>query len=86
MSDWTKILIWAAIIGAAFAYLWWQGQIRQLANYVQETREELKKCSWPTWVELKGSTALIMISIALMGAFTEVVDRFLYFVFFALKF
>ena len=84
MSDWTKILIWAAIIGAAFAYLWWQGQVRQLANYVQETREELKKCSWPTWVELKGSTALIMISIALMGAFTEVVDRILYFVFFVL--
>jgi len=84
VSDWTKILIWAAIIGAAFAYLWWQGQVRQLANYVQETREELKKCSWPTWVELKGSTALIMISIALMGAFTEVVDRILYFVFFVL--
>jgi preprotein translocase subunit SecE len=84
VNDWTKILIWAAIIGAAFAYLWWQGQVRQLANYVQETREELKKCSWPTWVELKGSTALIMISIALLGAFTEVVDRILYFVFFVL--
>ena len=84
MSGWTKILFWAAIIGAAFAYLWWQGQVRQLAAYVQETREELKKCSWPTWVELKGSTALIMISIALMGAFTEVVDRFLYFIFFKL--
>jgi len=84
VNDWTKILIWAAIIGAAFAYLWWQGQIRQLANYVQETREELKKCSWPTWVELKGSTALIMISIALLGAFTEVVDRILYFIFFVL--
>ena len=84
MSGWTKILFWAAIIGAAFAYLWWQGQVRQLAAYVQETREELKKCSWPTWVELKGSTALIMISIALMGAFTEVVDRILYFAFFVL--
>lgn len=84
MSDWTKILIWAFIVGAIFAYLWWQGQVRQLATYVQETREELKKCSWPTWVELKGSTALIMISIALLGAFTEVVDRILYFVFFVL--
>ena len=84
MSDWTKILIWAVVVGAIFAYLWWQGQIRQLATYVQETREELKKCSWPTWVELKGSTALIMISIALMGAFTEVVDRILYFIFFVL--
>ncbi len=84
MNDWTKILIWVVVIGAIFAYLWWQGQVRQLAAYVQETREELKKCSWPTWVELKGSTALIMISIALLGAFTEVVDRILYFVFFVL--
>jgi preprotein translocase subunit SecE len=84
VNDWTKILIWVVVIGAIFAYLWWQGQVRQLAAYVQETREELKKCSWPTWVELKGSTALIMISIALLGAFTEVVDRILYFVFFVL--
>ena len=84
MSDWTKILIWAFIVGAIFAYLWWQRQVRQLATYVQETREELKKCSWPTWVELKGSTALIMISIALLGAFTEVVDRILYFIFFVI--
>jgi preprotein translocase subunit SecE len=84
VSGWTNIIIWAVIVGAVFAYLWWQGQVRQLAAYVQETREELKKCSWPTWVELKGSTALIIISIALMGAFTEVVDRILYFVFFVL--
>ena len=84
MSNWITILIWAAVIGIVFGYLWWQGQVRQLAAYVQETREELKKCSWPTWVELKGSTALIMISIALLGAFTEVVDRVLYFIFFVL--
>jgi len=84
MSGWTGIIFWAVIVGAIFAYLWWQGQVRQLATYVQETREELKKCSWPTWVELKGSTALIMISIALLGAFTEVVDRILYFIFFVL--
>jgi len=84
VSNWITILIWAAVIGIVFGYLWWQGQVRQLAAYVQETREELKKCSWPTWVELKGSTALIMISIALLGAFTEVVDRVLYFIFFVL--
>ena len=84
MSGWTNILIWAAVIGAIFAYLWWQGQIRRLANYVQETWAELEKCAWPSWAELKGSTALIMVSIALLGAFTMVVDRLLYFVFFVL--
>ena len=66
------------IIGAVFGYLWWQGQIRALANYLQETREELKKCSWPSWVELKGSTVVIMVSIGLLGAFTWVVDQFLF--------
>ena len=85
VSGWTSIIFWAFIVGLLFAYLWWQGQIRQLANYVQETREELKKCSWPSWEELKGSTVLIMISIALLGAFTEVVDRILFFVFFGIK-
>ncbi len=70
------------VIVAVFGYLWWQGQIRALANYVQETREELKKCSWPSWAELKGSTVVIIISIALLGAFTKAVDSILYVVFF----
>jgi preprotein translocase subunit SecE len=82
VSSWTKILIWATVIGAIFAYLWWQGQIKRLADYVLETREELKKCSWPTWDELKGSTVVITISIALLGGFVYVVDK----VFFAILF
>ena len=72
------------VIGLVFGYLWWQGQVRQMAIYLQETREELKKCSWPSWDELKGSTVLIMICIVLMGAFTELVDRVLYFIFFVI--
>ena len=74
-------MIWAVVVGAVFAYMWRQGQLKQLVAYVLETREELKKCSWPTWVELKGSTALIMVSIALMGAFTEVLDRIFFIIF-----
>ena len=62
------------VIGALFSLLWWQGQIRALSLYIQETREELRKCSWPTWEELKGSTALVIVSIGLLGAFTVVVD------------
>jgi len=78
------IIFWTVVVAIVFGYLWWQGQIRQMATYMQETREELKKCSWPSWTELKGSTVLIMISILLMGAFTEVVDRILYFIFFVI--
>ena len=75
MTGWTKILIWAAIIIAIFGYLWWQGQVKRLAAYVLETREELRKCSWPTWDELKGSTVVISISIALLGVFVYAVDQ-----------
>jgi len=70
----TGIIIVAVIVAGVFGLLWWQGQIRSLAVYFQETREELKKCSWPTLEELKGSTALVIVSIGLLGAFTVVVD------------
>jgi len=76
--------MWAAVIGAVFAYLWWQGQIRRLATYVLETREELRKCSWPTWVELKGSTLVITVSIVLLGLFVFIVDQIFFGIFFKL--
>ena len=79
MSNLT-IAIWVVVLGSVFAYLWWQGQIRRFAVYIQETREELKKCTWPTWEELKGSTVLITITIALMGGFVRVVDMVLVFI------
>jgi preprotein translocase subunit SecE len=74
VNNLTKILIWVAVIGVVFAIAWWKGYLLQIANYVRLTREELRKCSWPTWDELKGSTVLVAISIALLGAFTFVVD------------
>ena len=48
--------------------------IARPGDYVVETREELRKCSWPSVDELKGSTVVVMISIALLGAFTVAVD------------
>ncbi len=70
------------MVGAAFGVLWWQGHLKRLADYVAETREELKKCTWPTWGELKGSTVVVSVAILLMGAFTVVVDQILFQVFF----
>ncbi|MBU6410796.1 MAG: preprotein translocase subunit SecE [Verrucomicrobia bacterium] len=72
MSSTTIVLIVAAAV--VFGILWWQGQVRRLAIYVQETREELKKCAWPTWTELKGSTTVIVITIALLGLLTYAAD------------
>jgi len=73
--DWyLKLGIWVAVVGAAFAFLWRKGYLLRVSNYVAETREELKKCTWPSFEELKGSTVVVMITLALLGAFTVGVD------------
>jgi preprotein translocase subunit SecE len=82
VNNWIQIVVVAAVIAAVFGYLWWQGQIKRLAGYCQETYVELQKCTWPTWDELKGSTGLIIIMIGLLGGFIVVVDLILAQVFF----
>jgi preprotein translocase subunit SecE len=73
-NEYIKLGIWVVVIGAAFLYLWRKGYLLRLSNYVQETREELKKCTWPTWDELKGATFVVMISTLLLGVFTVGID------------
>ena len=74
MNFYVKLGIWVAAILVVFAILWRKGYLLRLSNYVQETREELKKCTWPSWDELKGSTVVVMISILILGLFTVAID------------
>jgi len=73
-NEYIKLGIWAAVIGAIFIFLWRKGHLLRLRNYVQETNEELKKCTWPSWDELKGATFVVLISTLLLGFFTVIVD------------
>jgi preprotein translocase subunit SecE len=73
-NDLVKLGIWVAVIGAIFVFLWRKGHLMRISNYVAETREELKKCTWPSTEELKGSTVVVMVTLALLGAFTVGVD------------
>ena len=86
MKDSVWIVIWAVVIGGIFAWLWRGGHLARFAAYVQQTREELRKCTWPTWDELKGSTLVVTISIVLLGGFTVAIDQVLFklFMFFKL--
>ena len=68
------LIVWVLIIGGTFVYLWRKGHLGRLTRYVAETREELRKCNWPTWRELKGSTVVVMITIFLMGLYVMGVD------------
>jgi preprotein translocase subunit SecE len=74
VSDLAKIGIWAAVIGTIFVVLWQKGYVRKITDYWNQTWEELKKCSWPTWEELKGSTVIVVISVFILGLFTVGVD------------
>jgi len=69
------IVMWVVIVGGLFAWLWRAGHLVRFTTYVQATREELRKCTWPTWDELKGSTIVVAISIFLLGGFTVAIDQ-----------
>jgi preprotein translocase subunit SecE len=69
-----KLGLWVCVIGTVFIYAWRKGVLVRMANYAAETREELKKCTWPTVDELKGSTVVVMVTLGLLGVFTVVID------------
>jgi preprotein translocase SecE subunit len=74
VSELTKILIWVAVVLVAFIAAWRMGHIAKLTGFWREMMVELEKCTWPTWEELWGSTALIGVSVALLGGFTVIVN------------
>lgn len=74
MQQYIWIIIWAVIVLGVFVWLWRAGHLASFSAYIQQTREELRKCTWPSWPELKGSTVVITISLVLLGGFTVCVD------------
>jgi preprotein translocase SecE subunit len=74
MNSTTSFIVWSVAIVFAFAIVWRLGWLARITAYVRETREELRKCTWPNRDELWGSTVLVMVSTAMLGAFTVVVD------------
>ncbi len=69
------ILVWVVAIGVLFGLAWYKGYVVRFRNYWNATLEELWKCTWPTWDELKGSTVLVTITILMLGGFCYAVDR-----------
>jgi preprotein translocase subunit SecE len=55
-------------------WLWRRGAFLRISGYFKETEEELRKCTWPSWDELKGSTVVCLVAIVLLGAFTVGID------------
>ncbi|MDQ8204869.1 preprotein translocase subunit SecE [Pelagicoccus sp. SDUM812003] len=47
---------------------------RSIRIFTGETITELKKSSWPSFAELRESTVVVLIAIAIMGIFIAVSD------------
>jgi preprotein translocase subunit SecE len=65
-----QLLVGSVVVLAAFGFAWRSGWIARLAAYVGETREELRKCNWPTREELWQSTVLVLVVFGMLGLFT----------------
>ncbi len=64
-----ELLLWSIGVLAVFGLAWYLGWLKSLAVYVGETRDELKKCNWPSQHELWNSTVLVFVVLAVLGLF-----------------
>jgi preprotein translocase subunit SecE len=72
--NYLTLIILAVVALVVFAILLRQGAFLRLSGYFRETQDELRKCTWPTWEELTGSTAVVIVSVGILGGFTVGVD------------
>ena len=69
---WT--IVWAVLIVVIFVLLWTTGKIEAIKKYLHETREQLRKATWPTREELKQHIVVVMLSSLLLAVFTVAAD------------
>ncbi len=48
--------------------------MQSFQRYVRDVIAELKKVTWPTWEELKGSTMVVIFFSVVMGFYVAIVD------------
>jgi preprotein translocase subunit SecE len=74
MKELLPVIIAVVVAAVIFVLLVRRGAFLRVSGFFRETEEELRKCSWPSWDELKGSTIVCLVAIALLGAFTVGID------------
>ncbi len=47
---------------------------RSIRIFSMETITELKKASWPSWLELRDSTIVVLAAVAILGVFIAIAD------------
>ncbi len=49
--------------------------LARLTQYLRETSQEMKRVSWPSIAELKESTVVVMVTVAVITVFIFVIDK-----------
>jgi preprotein translocase subunit SecE len=49
----------------------------KIINYFNDVVREMKKVTWPSQEELKGSTQLVIITCLILAAFVYIIDQIL---------
>ena len=70
-------IFWLIFFVAVFIWMWRTGKIAAVKQYIIETREQLRKSTWPTRDELKQHITVVLISSLLLATFTFVADNLL---------
>lgn len=48
--------------------------MQRFQQYLKEVIQELKKVTWPTWEDLKGSTMVVIFFSIVMGVYIAAID------------
>jgi len=48
---------------------------KRLAQYLRETNQEMRRVSWPTLSELRESTVVVIVTVAIVTFFVFLVDK-----------
>lgn len=74
MKEMLPYIAGIVVLSVVFVLLVRAGVFLKFSSYWAETMVEMKKCTWPTWDELVGSTAVVTVAVAIVGGFTVFAD------------
>ena len=76
--SWTNALILVVALGAALALVLYREKVRvnarDLVTFLRETRDEVKKITWPDRLQLRNATLVILGFVALVALIIGTMD------------
>jgi preprotein translocase subunit SecE len=54
------------------------GWFRRVRSFLTEVKGELKRTSWPSRKEVRGTTTVVIVTVAIFGVFLWIVDTALF--------